>query len=545
MKKTISLFSAVLLFLSVAILPAFAAKAEAPLSADTFFYDQLGTEARQIYDALADPDNLSLLKSGDYVPVESYSVTIPSDVNQEQFDAFVSMLTNEQKRLGGIMQYATDATAAFNRDRPDIFWMNGVHAKVSLAADGELQSGNISISPGHTYSVILLVSQPIVDDWDGNGQYDRDLEADIQTLTSTVQTVATMAAQAATTRYERICYVNDLLCRINQYHTVASKDDNFPQYYPWTPLSALVPLNVENDNAPNALMPVCEGYSRAFKLICDELDIPCILITGRGNGANHMWNYVQLEDGAWYAVDVTWNDTANTDDYLVVGADTFSEDHSTNGIFIQNGQNEAFVYPELSETAYTVPTVAVDIQLPNAPTAPLTEGYEAVTIPVHLSNYGTRDAALLSLTLQSESLSLVGTLPTEPLAVGAYDASFTLTIPAGLAVGTHTATLTLVYGEDRLTETETITVVVNEKPVEPLPSPDLPTSATDPSSDTSTVESTKSETEAELDVTVTPDTPNATSSLIGGCSSTVTPAALLLLLAVAPIFFALGKKKES
>ena len=33
---------------------------------------------------------------------------------------------------------------------------------------------------------------------------------------------------------------------------------------------------------------ICEGYSKAFKLLCDQVGIGCILITGYGNNQNHM-----------------------------------------------------------------------------------------------------------------------------------------------------------------------------------------------------------------------------------------------------------------
>lgn len=62
--------------------------------------------------------------------------------------------------------------------------------------------------------------------------------------------------------------------------------------------------------------PVCESYARAFKMLCDYVGIPCVLVDGVAyNGAgseNHMWNYVEAE-GKWYAVDCTWNDPLGGD----------------------------------------------------------------------------------------------------------------------------------------------------------------------------------------------------------------------------------------
>ena len=46
---------------------------------------------------------------------------------------------------------------------------------------------------------------------------------------------------------------------------------------------------------------ICDAYADTVKVLCDELGIPCIII---GNKA-HAWNLVQMEDGAWYAHDLT------------------------------------------------------------------------------------------------------------------------------------------------------------------------------------------------------------------------------------------------
>ena len=52
---------------------------------------------------------------------------------------------------------------------------------------------------------------------------------------------------------------------------------------------------------------VCEGYARAFKLLCKYAGIECILITGDSKGVGHMWNMVNIENN-WYHIDVTWDD---------------------------------------------------------------------------------------------------------------------------------------------------------------------------------------------------------------------------------------------
>ena len=84
---------------------------------------------------------------------------------------------------------------------------------------------------------------------------------------------------------------------------------------------------------------VCEGYSRAFKALCDHYDVPCLIIVGTGVGtsssAGHMWNQVQMENDRWYLVDCTWDDADPTvSTYLLAGTTssgfngkTIAQDH--------------------------------------------------------------------------------------------------------------------------------------------------------------------------------------------------------------------------
>ena len=54
---------------------------------------------------------------------------------------------------------------------------------------------------------------------------------------------------------------------------------------------------------------ICSGYSKLFKDFMNELEIPCIIVSS--DAMNHAWNMVQLEDGEWYHVDVTWDNPDN------------------------------------------------------------------------------------------------------------------------------------------------------------------------------------------------------------------------------------------
>lgn len=109
---------------------------------------------------------------------------------------------------------------------------------------------------------------------------------------------------------------------------------------------------------------VCEGYARGFKYIMDELNIPCVLVSGTGTNSageteSHAWNYVQL-NGNWYAVDVTWDDpivigngyVSNETRYthFLKGSNTFFSSHEEDGYLSPNSMK--FTFPELSAVDY-------------------------------------------------------------------------------------------------------------------------------------------------------------------------------------------------
>ena len=120
---------------------------------------------------------------------------------------------------------------------------------------------------------------------------------------------------------------------------------------------------------------VCEGYSRALKMILDKLNIPCILVTGiyrvsENQPEEHMWTYVQL-NGKWYGVDPTFDNTdlteegeeiteANRDQevvdvrYFLVGADQLTK-HIPTGIM--SVSNFEFSYPPLESVSEKFDTV--------------------------------------------------------------------------------------------------------------------------------------------------------------------------------------------
>jgi len=82
---------------------------------------------------------------------------------------------------------------------------------------------------------------------------------------------------------------------------------------------------------------VCDGYSKAFLLLCEKNNIECLVDQGSAlpstNG--HAWNYVKMDNDKWYGIDVTWND-GNNNIYFLLGADSFFSNHMR-GTYLEDG----------------------------------------------------------------------------------------------------------------------------------------------------------------------------------------------------------------
>lgn len=94
------------------------------------------------------------------------------------------------------------------------------------------------------------------------------------------------------TEYEKELYIHDTLAQMVTYNE-----------------------STHAHNAYGALVEgvaVCEGYAEAFQYLLHRAGIWSFIVTGNAGGP-HAWNMVRI-DGAYYHVDLTWNDQ-NSDTY--------------------------------------------------------------------------------------------------------------------------------------------------------------------------------------------------------------------------------------
>lgn len=272
--------------------------------------------------------------------------------------------------------YAMAALAAFDRDHPEVFWLSGwvsvgfmnQGTKVScyfvLSTDA---NGTRSAAYGTQYDVKRAI-------------WNRD-----QWVRQILQGVKKGATQE-----EAIRHFNRYLTTNNEYNTNSAAAANRD---PWVCISAL-------QGRVGREGPVCEGYSRAFKVLCDWAHIPCVLEDGYAEGNRnepHMWNAVQLA-GKWYGVDVTWNDPVvggasgkvsgyENEDYLLAGSTTlpdsssdalpFARSHPVSNCAFNSSDSYTAVFfvngPQLSATAFdrtATPSATASIALPPVTSAP-------------------------------------------------------------------------------------------------------------------------------------------------------------------------------
>ena len=233
--------------------------------------------------------------------------------------------------------------AALMDDHPEMFWLGSYNLTYKRSY---YESGGV-----YTLSVSSITCTM---------QYDTAVYADKASVTDYYTRM--MAAFDAFevkgyTRYEKVKSIHDTIAKQVSY------DSTFTNGTAHEPTSVFL----------EPFLPVCEGYAEAFKMLCDREGIPCVIVVGKakdssGDLVGHAWNYVKMEDGKWYAVDLTWDDPVGNSadgvfyDFFLVGSQatnwyfdrdttTFEDKHTPTGDRIGDGLY-ILPYPALSQTAY-------------------------------------------------------------------------------------------------------------------------------------------------------------------------------------------------
>ena len=190
------------------------------------------------------------------------------------------------------------------------------------------------------------------------------------TKTGAAKTAAATAAQVVAENqgkgtYGKLVAYREYITKAVDYNFDAANTANYPYGDPWQLIYVF-------DEDPDTNV-VCEGYSKAFKYLCDltwtgsDPEVACYLPTGTmdgGTGAgDHMWNIVSI-GGANYLTDITNCDSGTTgapDQLFLCGAegsvDASYAAATTNGtVTYVYDQNTKDIYDQelaLSKTKYS------------------------------------------------------------------------------------------------------------------------------------------------------------------------------------------------
>lgn len=227
---------------------------------------------------------------------------------------------------------------AFWQDYPEVFWIESVNMQYEVTVTDGIG----------TIEGVTLV--PV----EYEGAY-----AQLETYWSNVESVSAELYEEGISSFRLIQRIHDYLCENLSY--ASSISDGYLH------TSAAVFLGEETVSG--------ESYAKAFKVLCDEMDIPCVLISGTAGNEGllnaHMWNYVRLENGGeWYLVDAALDDQEEISyDYFLAGGsalntngEKLSATHVPTSV-VTGVEDFYFVYPTLTavdEKSYPVRVYVIE-----------------------------------------------------------------------------------------------------------------------------------------------------------------------------------------
>lgn len=280
-----------------------------------FYYQQLSDTAKKIYISIE--NNIERLENAED------NIPLPPSLNVE-----AKSMENGKEYIAKEFQNAWDA---FITDKSEYFYIDS--SKVCLVTKMTTKGSNTDyeffIGKGDNDNYFI-------DEFSSKDEVEKALK-EIEKVKKDI------IKDAKGNNYEKMKYIHDWIVDNVKYDSL--EHEHTSNIY-----GCLVNKSV-----------VCEGYARAFKYLLDELDIPCVMVSGTavdedGKSERHAWNYVYIKN-AWYAVDTTWDDpiiigNGKIDDtikykYFLRGSKTIGADHFTIGQITKDGFD--FEYPELSE----------------------------------------------------------------------------------------------------------------------------------------------------------------------------------------------------
>ncbi|MDR3074775.1 MAG: hypothetical protein LBU30_01895 [Candidatus Methanoplasma sp.] len=282
------------------------------------YYDQLDINGKAIYDAVesAGVDTLSL----------TIDLPVALTASSEEKGVASELVVNLADSM------VNDVFKALRLSSPLAYWGWGASAVTYIKHEPDWESFTYTIS-SVTLSVSLDKYPP-----DPETGHEGTVRKMIDDLRKAIDGFSTKS----TGTRDKIMDINNYIVDLVTYDPNAGKEGE--SLYSHDAYGALA--------APDH-HAVCDGYSKAFLLLCEKENIDCVIVLGTAvpRMENHAWNYVKMDNGSWYAIDVTWNDGSNNAYFLQGGANFFSEHQQ--GVYLGQGYTSyPFRNPPISISNY-------------------------------------------------------------------------------------------------------------------------------------------------------------------------------------------------
>ena len=305
--------------------------------------NELEAQAREIYDAMVSYYVEQRMGDNQKITLDNaitFRATVEGStvIREENYEEAC-------QKVSYAMQAAIDA---FTYDYPEIYWMRGGSYRYSIA----FECGN-DVWTGIISEITYEPAEIYTDAASNMNAFD--------SAVSGARAEILKRTNGSLNRYALIKSIHDYVCEVAYYHFLSSAHEDYMKVH------SPEPIFIGDGGV------VCEGYAKAVKILCDQFEIPCVLVSGgaRGDSSSeygaHMWNYVQMENGRWYLIDATWDDQNSKiyDTYFLAGYESqgfrisIGEERSENPDFSDAG-GMTFTYPVLSGEKYKSGNVLED-----------------------------------------------------------------------------------------------------------------------------------------------------------------------------------------
>lgn len=298
----------------------------------TSLYDYLDPNEKAIYAGMKEVSSKEIPEFSFYVVLKYTEEIFKNESKFEEY-SFKNILTS---------------LTVFIIENPEYWWI--YDCKDFVVIDS-------TYDENHDVEVALLINLSLksnvnINDLVGNYTSTEIRDMNLEVVRMKKNIVSRIKSLGFKTKYGIIKYIHDYL----SFRNVYNDDENLD--FIRTLYGALVDNNI-----------VCVAYADAIQLLANEFGIDCVIAAS----VTHEWNFVKMDDGKWYIIDLTWDDTGymdrafnsvtyNVTDFFLTGEDelfyddvTYKEDEDhllSFDWYDDTGENDYLTYPPVSSKRY-------------------------------------------------------------------------------------------------------------------------------------------------------------------------------------------------